>query len=88
MHTFSFILETLFVETLPKIMGSVFRYTENPLHVLASQARYIQASHLSNLASPQPTSCSAFPKHNTDVTPEEHALTILFCIYNFVQGAN
>ena len=35
-HPCSFILETLFVEILPKIMGSVFRYTENPLLRIAS----------------------------------------------------
>lgn len=84
---FLFYLEDT-VETLPKIMGSVFERTKNPLLVLASQARYIQVFHPSDLASLQPISCSAFSKHCIDVIPEEHTLTAFFSIYNFVQGAN
>lgn len=78
---FLFYLEDT-VETLPKIMGSLFRYSENPLLVLASWACYIQLSHPSNLLSLKPTYCSAFSKHYADVIPEEHTLTALFCIYN------
>lgn len=84
-HTCSFILETLFVEIVPKIMGSVFRYTENPLLGIASSACYryhiLQISEpwfLIHHASLQPISCSAFWKHCKDVIPEEHTLLTVF----------